>query len=89
MDVSCLPLRFFFAGSELSAAFDASIEFPFGVDVIWEGSKIATIALPPICAAGGSGVPNLETVGILTISDESRFEDFATFVLFLPSSHRS
>ncbi|KAM0750211.1 hypothetical protein T439DRAFT_247618 [Meredithblackwellia eburnea MCA 4105] len=73
-------------GSLLDAGpFDASIEFPNGVDVIWDGSMIATIALPPICSAGGSGVPNLLTTGILTITDLSRFTDFATYILLNPS----
>lgn len=47
-------------------AFDALIEFPTGVDVIWQGNNIATIDLPPLCAAGGVGIPNLQTTGKLT-----------------------
>ncbi|KAI5474806.1 pre-rrna processing protein [Pseudohyphozyma bogoriensis] len=73
-------------GSLLNAGpFDAQIEFPDGVTVIWDGSDIATIALPPICSSGGSGVPSLQTTGILTITDLSRFTDFATYILLNPS----
>lgn len=64
--------------------FDALIEFPEGVDVIWQGNKIATISLPPICSAGGSGVPTLQTTGILTIANKGRFTDFATYILLNP-----
>lgn len=72
-------------GSLLNAGpFDALIEFPQGVQVIWQGSHIADIALPPICSSGGVGVPNLETTGVLTISDLKRFTDFATYILLNP-----
>ena len=69
----------------VSAAFDASIEFPSPVEVIWEGSHIADISLPPICAAGGQGVPDLATTGILTIADLASFTDFATYILLNPA----
>lgn len=73
-------------GSLLNAGpFDASIEFPHGLDVIFAGNKIASLALPPICTSGGAGVPDLETTAILTISDQGRFTDFATYILLQPS----
>lgn len=72
-------------GSLLNAGpFDALIEFPGGVTVIWQGSKIATIALPAICSSANSGVPALVTTGVLTITDLSRFTDFATYILHNP-----
>lgn len=49
------------------------------------GSYIADIALPPICSAGGTSVPDLETTGILTIVDLARFTDYATYILANPS----
>jgi hypothetical protein len=72
-------------GSLLNAGpFDASIEFPQGLDVVFENNKIATLNLPPICTAGGAGVPDLETTAILSISDQGRFTDFATYLLLNP-----
>lgn len=65
--------------------FDALIEFPQGVNVIWQGNQIATIALPPICSSGGSGVLTLETTGILAITDQNRFTEFAAYILLNPS----
>jgi hypothetical protein len=66
--------------------FDALIEFPQGVEIIWEGSHIANIALPPICSSGGGiGVPDLITTGVLSIVDQNRFADFATYILLNPS----
>lgn len=53
--------------------FDALISFPNGVDVIFMGNKIATIALPPICAPGSVGQPLLLTTGKLTITDTGGF----------------
>ncbi|KAM0789126.1 hypothetical protein ACM66B_003180 [Microbotryomycetes sp. NB124-2] len=64
--------------------FDALIEFPEGVDVYFQGSLIANIILPPICSAGGSGVPDLETTGILQIVDYGAFVDFTVFLLNNP-----
>ncbi|SGY79107.1 BQ5605_C008g05044 [Microbotryum silenes-dioicae] len=72
-------------GSLLKAGpFDASIEFPFGVDVIWEGQNIAKIALPPICSRGNVGVPALNTTGILTITNYKGFVEFAGYLLNNP-----
>lgn len=67
------------------AAFDALIEFPFGLKVIFLGEYIADIALPPICSSGGSAVPNLQTTGILTIVDQAKFTAFASYILLNPS----
>ncbi|KAL8279026.1 hypothetical protein RQP46_008484 [Phenoliferia psychrophenolica] len=64
---------------------DALIEFPEGVKVFWQGNHIADISLPPICSAGGAGVPDLRTTGYLTIKDETHFEDFATYLLMNPA----
>lgn len=66
-------------------AFDALIEFPDGVEVFWQGSHIANIALPPICSSGNIGVPNLESVGVLTIVNLARFTDYATYILHNPA----
>lgn len=72
-------------GSLLNAGpFDASIEFPEPVDVIWEGNKIAEITLPAICSTGSAGVPNLQTTANLVITDKGRFTDFAAFILLNP-----
>ncbi|KAL8287086.1 hypothetical protein RQP46_004092 [Phenoliferia psychrophenolica] len=72
-------------GSLLNAGpFDALIEFPEPVVVVWDGTHIADIVLPPICATGGAGVPNLASTGILTIKDLSRFTDFAAYLLLNP-----
>lgn len=65
--------------------FDALISFPGPVNVIWQGSHIADLTLPPICSAGGIGVPDLETTAILQIVDLGRFTDFATYILLNPS----
>ncbi|GAA6063179.1 hypothetical protein JCM10212_003114 [Sporobolomyces blumeae] len=73
-------------GSLLNAGpFDASIEFPEPLEVYYKGNHIANIALPAICSSGGSGVPNLQTTGVLTITDKGRFTDFATDLLLNPS----
>lgn len=73
------------SGALLNAGpFDALIEFPNGVEVFWQGSHIANIALPPICSAGGSGVPNLSTTGVLTIFNQAEFTRFASFILANP-----
>ncbi|KAK1218918.1 hypothetical protein PQX77_018360 [Marasmius sp. AFHP31] len=63
---------------------DAQITFTEPLVVTWEGSNIATVALPPVCAAANSGVPNYETTGHLTITDQGRFTDFAKFLLHNP-----
>lgn len=90
MDVSRNHFRVFLEHALIlrshMTAFDALIEFPAeGVEVIWDGSHIANIALPPICSAGGSGVPSLDIIGQLTITDQTRFTDFATAILLTPS----
>lgn len=74
----CSPLIIF-------AAFDALIEFPEGLDVIWEGTTIASISLPPICSPGGTSVPNLETIGLVQITNLDGFTTFASFILLNPS----
>ncbi|KAI9463679.1 hypothetical protein BJY52DRAFT_1404720 [Lactarius psammicola] len=52
---------------------DALIEFEEPVTVTWQGHDIATIALPSICAAANSGVPDYRANGRLTITDEGHF----------------
>ncbi|KAJ3724969.1 hypothetical protein DFJ43DRAFT_1197841 [Lentinula guzmanii] len=64
---------------------DALITFTEPVDVLWEGQQIATISLPPICAAANAGVPDYETSATLSITDLDLFTDFATFLLHNPS----
>jgi hypothetical protein len=64
---------------------DALITFVDPVTVNWDGSNIATIALPPVCAAANDGVPNYTPSARLTITDSRRFTDFATFLLHNPS----
>lgn len=77
-------------GSLLNAGpFDALIEFPQGVQVIYKGNHIADLALPSICSSGGSGVPNLQTTATLTITDKGRFTGFATDLLLNPECARS
>ncbi|GJJ06156.1 hypothetical protein Clacol_000345 [Clathrus columnatus] len=49
---------------------DALITFVEPVTVNWQGHDIATIALPPVCAAANVGVPDYQT-----------FTQFATFLL--------
>ena len=51
---------------------------------MWQGTHIADIVLPPICATGGSGVPDLQSTGILTIANLARFTDFAAYLLLNP-----
>ncbi|PWZ00897.1 hypothetical protein BCV70DRAFT_84414 [Testicularia cyperi] len=65
--------------------FDAYIEFTEPLTVTWQGSNIAKLTLPPICAFANEGVPNLVTSGSLTITNLGRFTDFATFILHNPS----
>ncbi|TDL25981.1 hypothetical protein BD410DRAFT_895443 [Rickenella mellea] len=64
---------------------DAQITFVDPVKVTWQGKDIATIALPPVCAAANSGVPDYETKGRLTITDQKAFTEFAVFLLHNPS----
>ncbi|GAA5951249.1 hypothetical protein JCM3765_002422 [Sporobolomyces pararoseus] len=64
--------------------FDALISFPNGADVFFMGGKIATLNIPPICSAGGSGVPDLELNAKLTITDEPAFVNFASYLLKNP-----
>lgn len=64
---------------------DAEINFVDPVTVTWEGQDIATIALPPVCAAADSGVPDYEPSGTLAITNQDAFTQFATFLLHNPS----
>ncbi|KAJ3850500.1 hypothetical protein EV368DRAFT_84496 [Lentinula lateritia] len=64
---------------------DASITFTEPLEVTWEGRQIATISLPPICAAANAGVPDYETDATLSITDLDQFTNFATFLLHNPS----
>ncbi|KAG1761975.1 hypothetical protein EDD22DRAFT_893760 [Suillus occidentalis] len=64
---------------------DALIEFVDPVTVTWQGHDIATIALPPVCAAANTGVPNYVTQGQLVITDQVQFTSFATYLLHNPS----
>ncbi|KAK0522484.1 hypothetical protein OC834_006266 [Tilletia horrida] len=68
-----------------SGPFDAFIEFIDPLTVIWQGTPIATIALPGICAKANEGVPNYQSQGTLKITNEGRFADFATSILHTPS----
>ncbi|CAD6973942.1 unnamed protein product [Tilletia controversa] len=61
--------------------FDALIEFLEPLTVIWQGSAIATIQLPAICAEANKGVPDYRATGRLQITDQDRFADFATSIL--------
>lgn len=62
-----------------------SPQFPDGVDVFFDNAKIAVIDLPPICSPGGQGVPDYETTGTLTITDQGGFTNFASYLLNNPS----
>ncbi|TKY86943.1 hypothetical protein EX895_004231 [Sporisorium graminicola] len=64
---------------------DAQIEFPNPLTVTWQGRDIATLSLPPICAFANIGVPDLQTTGRLTITNQGAFTDFATFLLKSPN----
>ncbi|KAL0580357.1 hypothetical protein V5O48_000210 [Marasmius crinis-equi] len=64
---------------------DAQIEFVEPLTVTWQGNNIATVTLPPVCAAANSGVPDYQTTGHLSITDQGRFTEFATFLLHNPS----
>ncbi|KAJ7716738.1 hypothetical protein DFH07DRAFT_349612 [Mycena maculata] len=63
---------------------DALIEFPDPLSVVWQNQSIAQIALPSVCAAANTGVPNYVTSAHLTITDSAAFTDFATFLLHNP-----
>ncbi|THV03542.1 hypothetical protein K435DRAFT_962414 [Dendrothele bispora CBS 962.96] len=60
---------------------DANIEFTEPVVVTWQGNNIASIELPPVCAAADDGVPNYSTNAHLTITDIDQFTQFAVFLL--------
>ncbi|KAG6908393.1 hypothetical protein DXG01_004822 [Tephrocybe rancida] len=64
---------------------DALIEFAEPLTVSWQGQNIANIALPPVCAAANSGVPDYRAKARLTITDSSAFTSFATFLLHNPT----
>ncbi|KAF7983257.1 hypothetical protein HWV62_22882 [Athelia sp. TMB] len=64
---------------------DAKITFVEPVVVSWMGSDIATITLPPVCAAANTGVPSYVTSGTLAITDLTQFTAFATYLLHNPS----
>ncbi|KAH8925300.1 hypothetical protein BT69DRAFT_1216651 [Atractiella rhizophila] len=68
-----------------SGPFDALISFPKPVTVSWEGSNIATITLPDLCAAANTAIPDLVTTGQLTITNQGKFTEFATAILHDPS----
>ncbi|GAA6057282.1 hypothetical protein JCM3770_004534 [Rhodotorula araucariae] len=73
-------------GSLLNAGpFDALIEFPEGVDVLFDNARIANIALAPICSPGGVGVPDYRATGTLTITDQGGFTSFASYLLNNPT----
>jgi hypothetical protein len=54
-----------------TGSLDAEITFVEPIIVAWQGTNIATIALPPVCAAANSGVPNYRTNAQLAITDLS------------------
>ncbi|KAI0821788.1 hypothetical protein BC628DRAFT_1341231 [Trametes gibbosa] len=67
---------------------DAEIAFVEPVTVTWNGNDIASIVLPPgasVCAGANAGVPDYDTNARLTITDQDKFTDFATFLLHNPS----
>ncbi|THH12496.1 hypothetical protein EW146_g7640 [Bondarzewia mesenterica] len=64
---------------------DAEITFTEPVTVNWNGNNIAQIALPPVCAAADTGVPDYQTNARLTITDQDQFTLFATFLLHNPN----
>ncbi|KAH9835153.1 uncharacterized protein C8Q71DRAFT_764402 [Rhodofomes roseus] len=60
---------------------DALIEYVEPVAVNWQGSDIATLTLPKVCAAANAGVPNYQTDAQLAITDHDAFTEFATYML--------
>ena len=52
---------------------DAKISFPAPVVITWQGHNIATISLPPVCAAANSGVPNYAPKATLQITDSNQY----------------
>ncbi|KAF7298203.1 hypothetical protein HMN09_01042200 [Mycena chlorophos] len=60
---------------------DAEITFVDPLNVAWQGTNIAQITLPAICAAANTGVPNYNTNAHLTITDLDAFTSFATSIL--------
>lgn len=57
---------------------DAKISFPEPVLVNWQGHDIATISLPPVCAAANDGVPNYTPKATLQITDSNQYVSFKT-----------
>ncbi|KZP24091.1 hypothetical protein FIBSPDRAFT_951400 [Athelia psychrophila] len=64
---------------------DAKITFSEPVIVNWEGTDIANIALPPVCAAANTGVPTYNPDGQLTILDLDAFTTFTSYLLHAES----
>jgi len=52
---------------------DAKISFPEPVVVSWQGYDIATLTLPPVCAAANDGVPNYAPKATLQITDLNQY----------------
>ncbi|GAA99739.1 hypothetical protein E5Q_06442, partial [Mixia osmundae IAM 14324] len=65
--------------------FDAAISFPDQLIIDWNGLTIAEIALPDLCAAAYTSIPSLITSGLVTITNEGNFDQFATYLLHNPS----
>ncbi|KAK0559809.1 hypothetical protein OC844_004162, partial [Tilletia horrida] len=70
---------------------NAYIEFPEPVTIVWEGKKIATVQLPPICARANADDPSQSganpyiTQGTLKITDQNQFTQFTIAALRDPS----
>lgn len=64
---------------------DALIEFVEPLTVTWQGQDIATIALPTVCSAANTGVPDYRPSGTLTITDQTSFTAYTTYLLHNPS----
>ncbi|KAE8213110.1 hypothetical protein CF327_g3310 [Tilletia walkeri] len=64
---------------------EAYIEFLDPVTITWEGHKIATIKLDPICSRANEGVPDYRTTAQLTITDQTQFTAFTVAALKDPS----
>ena len=52
---------------------DTKISFPEPVVINWQGHNIATISLPPVCAAANTGVPNYAPQVTLKITDLNQY----------------